>query len=271
MSNARFGIRTRSGQISSIIQSSGLDSDALAFINAAGITDATQQSAINTLVISLKNNSLWTKFKAIYPMVGGTASSHKFNLIDPRDIDGAFRLTFYGGWTHSSTGALPNGSNAYAETYLTPSVTLTLNSTSIHYYSRNALGVNTTVMGVYDGTSYVMLAPRQGFDYSGINSGVSGSATQFTTLLGFLSASRTASTQFKDHRNGTVVNTIVLASTSRPTKTIYIGGRNNNGTLSQSTNVECAFSAVADGLSDAEIATLSSIVQAYQTTLSRQV
>ena len=74
--------------------SGGVDPDAQAFITAASITDPTQQSAINQLVVDLKGYSIWTKMSAIYPMVGGTASSHKFNLKDPRDLDAAFRLVF---------------------------------------------------------------------------------------------------------------------------------------------------------------------------------
>ena len=60
-----------------------VDADAQAFIAAAGITNLTQASAINTLVNDLKTYGLWTKMKALYPMVGGTAASHKFNLKDP--------------------------------------------------------------------------------------------------------------------------------------------------------------------------------------------
>ena len=94
--------------------------DAQAFITAAGITDPTQQSAIITLVSDLKAYGIWTKFKAIYPIVGGTASQHKFNLKDPRDLDAAFRLTFATGYTHSSTGMLPNGTTAFADTKFNP-------------------------------------------------------------------------------------------------------------------------------------------------------
>ena len=92
------------------------DADAQAFITAAVITDVTQQNAINTLVVDLKGYSIWTKFSAIYPIVGGTAAQHKFNLKNPLDTDAAFRLVFSGGWTHSANGALPNGTNGYADT-----------------------------------------------------------------------------------------------------------------------------------------------------------
>jgi hypothetical protein len=70
MSNARFGLRVRNGLMRGITEGlSAVDADALAFITAAGITDATQQSAINQLVITLKGLSIWTKMKAIYPFV----------------------------------------------------------------------------------------------------------------------------------------------------------------------------------------------------------
>ena len=44
----------------------GFDPDAQAFITAAGITDNTQKTAINTLVLDLKGYLIWTKFKAIF-------------------------------------------------------------------------------------------------------------------------------------------------------------------------------------------------------------
>ena len=59
--------------------SAATDADADAFIAAAGITDATQKSAINTLVVGLKADSLWTKMKAIYPFVGGTVNWVRVN------------------------------------------------------------------------------------------------------------------------------------------------------------------------------------------------
>ena len=60
------------------------DPDAQLFFNAqstAGVTlTTTQMNAVNQWVVDAKAASIWTKFKAVYPMVGGTATSHKFNL-----------------------------------------------------------------------------------------------------------------------------------------------------------------------------------------------
>ena len=116
---------------------SSMDPDAQAFISAANITGSTQQGAINTLVVSLKGYGIWTKMKALYPFVGGTATQHKFNLKNPLDTDAAFRLVFVGGWTHSTTGALPNGTNAYADTKLNTLSNLTKSSTHLSTYLRN--------------------------------------------------------------------------------------------------------------------------------------
>ena len=38
------------------------------------------ERATNQLVKDLKSNNLWDKMKSIYPFVGGTFSSHRFNL-----------------------------------------------------------------------------------------------------------------------------------------------------------------------------------------------
>ena len=97
------------------------DADAQAFITAAGLTNPTQQRAVNTLVLSLKANNIWTKMRAIYPFVGGTASTHKWNLKNPLDTNAAFRLVFFGGMTHSANGIQGNGTNSYANTFLNPS------------------------------------------------------------------------------------------------------------------------------------------------------
>ncbi len=123
--------------------SGGIDPDAQAFITAAGITDPTQQAAINTLVVDLKGYSIWTKFTAIYPIVGGVASSHAVNLKTP----GTYNLTFATGWTHSSTGMTPNG-NTYASTGININSVMSLNSMAFGVYSRtNSSGSQTAGAG----------------------------------------------------------------------------------------------------------------------------
>ena len=162
----------------------GCDADALAFLSAAAITDPTITSAICTLVTSMKANGTWAKCSAIYPMVGGTATTHKFNLKNPLDTNAAFRLSFVGGWTHSSGGALPNGTNAYANTFLNPTTTLLLNSHSFGIYSRTN---NVTGSRVYGALSGVILLHNNltagNFGSGGVASLISYTANPSTSLL----------------------------------------------------------------------------------------
>jgi hypothetical protein len=92
------------------------DPNAQAFLNAAVITDVTQANAVNNLVIGLKADGLWTNMQALYPFVGGTTSTHKYNLKDPRDLDAAYRINFLGGVTHNSNGVIFNGVNGLGDT-----------------------------------------------------------------------------------------------------------------------------------------------------------
>ena len=108
-----------------------------AWIAATGETDLTILGALNTLETDLTTYGLTSKMKALYPFVGGTAAKHKFNFMDARDLDAAFRLTFSGGWTHSSNGALPNGTNGYANSYFNPLTNgLTTASAHLSFYGR---------------------------------------------------------------------------------------------------------------------------------------
>ena len=91
-----YGAGTRG--VPEIPAGASTDSDAQAFIDAASITDATQQTAINNLVVGLKNGGIWDKMKIIYPFVGGTDTSHSYNLKDPTQ----YQITWTTGVTHTS-------------------------------------------------------------------------------------------------------------------------------------------------------------------------
>jgi hypothetical protein len=255
--------------------------DAWAFLDAAGITASRQQRAVIELVRGLKNAQLWSKMKAIYPFVGGTATTHKFNLKDPRDSDAAFRLAFVGGWTHASTGADPNGSNAYAETYISPSTHLTLYSTHLSYYSReNTRQTDNIDMGSYQGTGtdfLVLITPRTNdnafsIQYSVANNAEMAISTTQTDSRGFFLGSRTSSTasSHKLFRNGNIIGTASQTAGILLSNNILIGAIPNPSPFYY-TNKEVAFSTIGDGLTDTDATNLYNIVQRYQTSLGRQV
>jgi hypothetical protein len=250
------------------------DPDAQAFITAAAITDPTQQAAINTLVVDLKGYSIWSKMEALYPMVGGTSSTHKFNLKNPLDTDAAFRLVFNGGWTHSANGALPNGTNAYADTKLIPNTTLSLNSTHISGYLRTNLNSNAPILSSENSGSYsngLYIWPKQvSFGYSvRINDNTSqGGGTNTDDIRGFHVALRTASAVKKYRLNNTQIFNVTTASTALNTSSIYLGKSRNHANYF---NNEIAFSSIGDGLTDTEAANFYTAVQTFNTALARQV
>jgi hypothetical protein len=258
------------------------DPDAQAFITAAGITDNTQKTAINTLVVSLKGYGIWTKMKAIYPFVGGTASTHKWNLKDPQDTNAAFRLVFNGGWTHSSTGAKPNGTNGYANTFLSPSTSLTNNNTHMSYYSRtNTSGSNQGLIGAsVAGPSFIPLFTIYGrftsnvFWMDSYNYNTHRNQGAEPTGQSFLLSTRISSTSFKSFRNNLLVVTNTSPNVDNVTGInfpISIGGLNLGGSVGQVSSYECAFSSIGEGLTDTEAVNFYTAVQAFNTSLSRQI
>ena len=244
------------------------DSDAQAFITAAGITDATQQSAINTLVVDLKGYSIWTKIKALYPFVGGTSATHKWNLKDPRDLDAAYRLVFNGGWTHSINGALPNGTNGYADTKLISQDALSLNSTSFGVYSRTNTDLLAPSIGNVTGgasTEASLFIRFSNTSYVRVNGGTASTQAN-SDSRGLFVVNRASSTQIIYQVRGTQ-STLSNTSSSLSTNSFQLGGVNPN----YFDNKQLAFAFIGDGLTSQNMTDFNTAVVAFQTTLSRNV
>lgn len=247
---------------------------AKAFIQVANITDPTQITAINYLVKELVDNNLMSKFRVIYPMIGGDATKHRYNLVDT----GAFQLTFVGGWTHGANGALPNGVNAYATTGFVPS-TITENNMHFSYYSRtNSQILNEFLMG---GSSpgpafpilYLRIRNEGNESIACVGSTESNQPTAYGTLdsRGLFTGNFQSNTLRQLIKNKTILNqNTVNQALSKPTLPIFLGSW-NNGTAVTFTNKECAFASLGNGMTNVEQALFYDIVQAYQTILTRNV
>lgn len=253
------------------------DADAIAYLNAVvtagGSVNSTQSGATNTLFTSLKSNSLYTKITAMYPFLGGVAGSHKFNAKNPLDTNAAFRLSFVGGWTHGVSGATSNGSNAYADTFLSGTTLSPINNHQSVYMLNNTVytGSGKNYIGVSEGATYLSIGQDGSpYYYYGTENN-----SNFNTIApqprGMLLATTTATTFQNLYRNGSLVFDGSLSPTGSTTNSIVIAALNNAGSIIQYYDNLYAFATIGTGLSATEQSTLYNIIQTYQTSLGRNV
>jgi len=237
-----------------------------AFITAANITDGTQISAIYSLAFGLQRFGLWNKMKAIYPMVGGVASSHKYNLKDPRDLDSAYRLTFTGGWTHTSGGAKGDGSTAFGNSYLNTN-TLGIDNIHLSYSIRNPNTNNGILWGVSNGVNAVTRLANTFYSVNDLTSDLYTNAK----LINFSILTRNAANSKKIYIDGTLTASATNATIATATDPLYLNAERLFVSANTYSNAECSFASIGDGLSDADAANFNTLVQNFNTTLNRQI
>lgn len=245
------------------------DPDAQAYFNVnTAITSTADKNAINTFYLGLKSDGIYTKIKAMYLPIWSSATSNKWNLVNPLDTNGAYRLTFSTGWTHASTGMTPNGTSAYADSYISTSVT-GLNTGHLSYYSRT----NSTITGIEMGAlknspnSYTELSARYSTSGSAVRYNNGGVPIYYANSdsRGMYVGNRTASNVLKLFINGTNVQSLTTASSATTTNTIYLGAINNSLVAGLFSNRQCSFSSIGTGLTDTEAINLSSRVNTLMT------
>ena len=243
-----------------------LDTDALAFINATGITDVTQKDSIFELVSRLKCKGLWTKLDVIYPFIGGTAFTHKFNLKDPRDLDVANRLTYSGTVTHSLNG-ITDTTSAQINTYFIPAS----KGYDIHYsaYCRNNIvdaylfysfvSIN-SILQIFARISNLFLADM--YNDAGL---VARNSITNTSSIGFFLTQISISNFGVLVKNGSALVSKILSGGIPPNSTLFLGKSTGTQGLNKS------FVTIGRNLSVNENVDLYNIIQIYQTALGRQI
>jgi hypothetical protein len=167
----------------------GSDPDYQAFITATGITQPTQSAALETLVSDLKSYGLWSKMKAIYPMI-----TDKYNLYSNTE-------TFSSGWlVTNSTVTASNASGPFTSNLVanrlndsvSSPVSLTVVNNGASAYTIN--GSDNPTLNLERGRTYVFDINASGHPFyimtgSGAytvdgqyNTGVTGQGTQIGTL-----------------------------------------------------------------------------------------
>lgn len=263
--------------INSYIYGVGYDPDAQAFITATGIS-GTNATATNKLVVDLKAANIWSKIKCAYPCVGGTATTHKFNLKDPRDLDAASRLIFAGGVTHSSTGVLFGGVNGWADTFMNMSTNFTaydihlsanINSDFVGTLAQGHIGSNAGATSCNRLGAVSSIAETSLFGGTNVATyGVQTTVTS-TTHKGFWCGSRLSNTSFNlINPTGTITANTTNGASTQPNLTIGLGCR--RGTTNDFySGFGYSFFSAGLGLTTTELTAFKTAVNNFNTTLGR--
>lgn len=247
----------------------------LAWIAATGETDPIIISALNKMERRLGLAGLIPKIMALYPFVGGNATKHKFNFMDAADTDAAFRLVFYGGWTHNSDGITGNAINTFADTFIDGATHLTPFDSSVHYYSGTANTADEAEFGYYNPQNY-----WGSINYGGRmrgrlqRDGANDCNSTPADTTGFYSWCLRNDSYFANFRNGTqLAGSPNTTTDSMPLDNlnIYLGAVHFGSGILFPNQRTCSFFSLGVSLTDSEELVLNSIVQQFQTTLGRNV
>jgi SPP1 family predicted phage head-tail adaptor len=256
---------------------SSVDADAAAFFarvtTAGGTLTTTEQNAVNTLVVQMKADGIWNKMKAIYPMVGASAAACAQNL-----KSSSFTGTFTSGWTFAATGVQGNGTSAFFNTLFNPNAQSTQNSSHVSVYLRTNSGGSS--QGIFTCASdYGSISNNFGIGkYNGgvsmrgyIGSALSNGAAVSSNNLGLWTVSTNGSSTQILYEDGVSVSNLAY-NQSLPNFNVYLGAGNyGTGGAQLYSAFNFAFSSIGDGLSATDITNFYTAVQAFQTSLNRQV
>lgn len=265
------GVGVRVGGFTPVSSGGGFDPDAQAFFDrvttAGGTLSTTEKNATNQLVLDMKTAGIWSSMKAVYPMVGASAAACAQNL-----KSSSFTGTFSSGWTFASTGVTPNGTSAYFDTTYNSNTSGNLNDAHLSVYLRTNIQASTVDLGAYDGVSETAIYPRFSGNviYSAINSSTSASVTSNSNSAAFFIVARNSSTVENTFIN-TTKYTRTITSVGKTNRPIYLGAFNFAGTANTFSTRQQAFASIGDGLTDTQASNFYTAVQAFQTTLARQV
>lgn len=238
---------------------------------------------MNNLVIALKANGFWTDAKAIFPIVGGTATTHSYNLRNTAQ----FQITWAGSPTHSTSAGVDfNGSSQDGKFALNPSTQLSASANTFVYYTtdtytsdgndydmgcRNTSGTATygilCVSLLASGTQYATYYPNA---QAGAAFSIAHPSSPYT---GDYIMTRRTDSDTEIYKRGSSLGSNSVTRTAGPPNSSHMAlggftdGATNFGNYSPR---NCVFAGVWNrGFTGSEAATLSTIINDYETDLGR--
>jgi hypothetical protein len=247
------------------------------FFTASGITDSTTISAVTNLANGMVAAGIWDKMYAVYPFVGGTANSNRWNLKDTT----IYNITANGSWNYSSNGVFSDRSNnSYLNTGFIPSPSSQLNNLSIGIFSRtsggNGYDMGTSTFGNDGQVALIANYLSTNNFYYGITIDGANPIGPSNGGLGFFQASRISNNNLVGFINGNQSgNTITTPPNERQySNSFYIGAINVTNPFPinrEPSDRQYAFAYIGQGLTQSELVNYNNLVQQFQTALGRNV
>lgn len=248
-----------------------LENEVVDFISATGIDDGNTINALNNFVTELKEYDLWDKLDVIYPFVGNSETTMKYNLKDARDTDDANRITFSGNWTFSTgSGIVPEPLLNLATSANTHYVRSgNINDISMCYWTTIAKQLDATNLfsiGAVDGGSQYAVGLNGPSARLSVKMGA-GSTTTTTGLptTGMVVGQRSSNTSYEGYIDGS----LRTSGTSAGNLTGWPTGVSVNLSLGGLNAQNMIFAHIGKSLTARENADLYAIVRNLQKTLGR--
>ena len=159
-----------------------------------------------------------------------------------------------------------------ANTYIVPSAHLQQNNNSVSVYSRTQPTNTFAYSGVWN-PNFV-----HGYGSSGgvievwqNTTSLSNISTNYTSFITAVRRGSGTADAVEIYKAGVSIRTDTYSSQALQANNYYLGAVNNNGTTQWYTTVNMAFASLGESLTDVEATNYYTAVQAFQTTLGRQV
>jgi hypothetical protein len=266
----------------------GFDPDAQSYIDAVIATGGTltsdMQTAINTLVVDLKTNSLWSKIDVLMPMMGNTLASIVINAKTP--TDDYYKWTNFGSSAIVSVSGLTGNGTGVLRSNFDMSGLTSVSSGSSHfslYVSKLPNNSGGQPLNGYINTDqlpylYFNCANYYNQVYGGLWGGPRLFTASWTPQTGFWLSNRTASNDMRFWANDTQRDSISTVPTvydkERGFKLAlltlwWLGGGPNDLYNSEVGNPIYATATLGAGLTNTEKTNLYNIITTFNTTLNR--
>jgi len=249
----------------------GITDDATVYNATYGVTGANLWNYFNEFYAELKaETGLYEAGHWMYLYIGNSANIAKINLLDPRDLDAAFRVTWNGGWTFNDEGRISNGTNTYGNTHFNANTELAANDGAYFIYKRSQPSgtSNSTEWGAADlATKFNQFTAKSTLDRSFYSIGksvqVDGLATSILDGFHCITRDNNANVQKWFGDDGSVINTDTSSWVGNPNFNEYLGARNNSGSpvFYLENGAKVAMEGRFDGLSDNQVEALRTAVR----------